>query len=264
MAPPHNWDKNGMKGSCMSALPWRFECRSAPTEHGVPALVSCLCVTEGRAVFRPWLWWNFAKQTHGRSELVVVDGSARPAAPEDPRVRVLRVPPGTGIAAKRNIALAAARGSIIAWFDDDDWQHPRRLSLLAAALGEGKRLAGSSAGWFVDPVSRRARPYRSGRDVIFNGLGAWLADTADVRFDENKTKASDTTWVREMSRRARPDVAVVPDVLTWWLCHRGNVSNPVGKYTYPQALSAVRAQIGETDWGDTDDHMAALVARLQS
>jgi hypothetical protein len=54
----------------------------------------------------------------------------------------------------------------------------------------------------------------------------------------------------------------VPHVLSWWLCHRRNLSNPVMKYTFPRPLDVVRAGIGDRDWGDTDDHLTALVSRL--
>jgi hypothetical protein len=229
---------------------------------GAGPLVSCLCVTEGRASFWPWLYWNFAKQDHVPRELVVVDSSPTPLAADDPRVRVVPATPGTSVAAKRNAAVRAARGGLVAWFDDDDWQHPRRLSILVRALAPGAKLAGATVSWFVDPVGRRAHAYRSQLDVIFNGLAVPAADLTDLPFDERKPRAADTAWVRELSRRAGGDVAVVPDVLSWWLCHRRNLSNPVVKYAFPQSLDPVRASIGDGDWADTDDHLAALVARL--
>jgi glycosyltransferase involved in cell wall biosynthesis len=235
---------------------------SATSDGAESPLVSCLCVTEGRAQFWPWLWWNFTKQDHARRELVIVDSSPEPIAAGDPRVRVVTAAPGASVAAKRNLAVRAARGRLVAWFDDDDWQHPRRLSILVRALASGGRLAGATESWFVDPVGRRARAYRSQLDVIFNGLAVPLADLAGLPFDEPKLRAADTSWVRELSRRAGEGVVAVPEVLSWWLCHRRNLSNPVTKYIFPQALDVVRARIGEPDWADTDDHLAALVYRL--
>lgn len=91
-------------------------------------LASCLCVTESRAAFAEWLIWNFDKQDYAERELVVVDSSPGGSVYEGlPKVRVVRAPPGTNVPAKRNLALDAARGGFVAWFDDDDWQHPRRL-----------------------------------------------------------------------------------------------------------------------------------------
>ena len=65
---------------------------------------------------------------------------------------------GTNVARKRNLAVEAARGHWITWFDDDDWQHPRKLSILAAALGDDGVLAGPTQSWFIDLQRARARP----------------------------------------------------------------------------------------------------------
>jgi hypothetical protein len=83
-----------------------------------------------------------------------------------------------------------------------------------------------------------------------------------VSFDERKPRAADTAWVRELSDRAGASVATVPEILSCWLCHRHNVSNPVTKYTFPQPLSMIRDRIGEMDWAGTDEQLDALVERL--
>lgn len=223
--------------------------------------VSCLCVTQDRPEFWPWLWWNFDKQDHRSRELIVVDSSPVPVRSDDPRVRVVPAPPGTSVAAKRNLALQEARGLIMTWFDDDDWQHPRRLSIIADRMADGGRLVGSTGSWFVDPVRRLARPYQAQLDVIFNGLGADLAEARALRFDETKLRAADTAWVRELSRRVGPSVGVVTEVLSWWLCHRRNLSNPVTKYAFGSPLARVRELIGTADWADTDEQLLALLHR---
>jgi glycosyltransferase involved in cell wall biosynthesis len=221
-------------------------------------------VTESRPEFWPWLWWSFAKQDHEHRELVVVDSSPAPVISDDPRVRVVAAVPGTSVAAKRNLALGEARGSVVAWFDDDDWQHPRRLSLLVAALSSGASVAGSVRSWFVHATDRRARPYDARLGVIFNGLAATTAAIGGLRFDEHKRRAADTSWVQALGAggTAGAGPAVVPEVLSWWLCHRRNLSNPAVKYSFPAPLARVRDQIGATDWADTDDHLEQLVDRL--
>ncbi len=228
---------------------------------GLP-LVSCLCVTESRAEFWPWLWWGFAKQDWRNRELVVVDGSPVPVVVDDPRVRVVGVLPGSSVAVKRNAALRAARGSVVAWFDDDDWQHPRRISLLVAALDSGAEVAGCTRSWFVHADRRAARRYDSHRGVIFNGLGATATAASALRFDESKRRAADTSWIGALTSGAR--VSVVPELLSWWLCHRRNLSNPAVKYSFPEPLERVRDQIGADDWTDTDDHLARLGERLRA
>jgi glycosyltransferase involved in cell wall biosynthesis len=220
--------------------------------------VSCLCVTEDRRAFLPWLLWNYRKQDHPARELVIVDSSHEPLAPPDPSVRVVRCAPGTSVARKRNLAVEAARGALIAWFDDDDWQHPRRLSILAAALGDDGALAGPSRSWFIDLRHGRARPYEARRRVIFNGLAARRAALGAVRFDERRPRAADTAWVTAVRRSG---MRVVPQVLSCWLCHDANVSNPASRYRFPHPLADVRQAVGAADWGDTDRELSRLRSR---
>ena len=113
-------------------------------------LVSCLCVTESRPAFMPWLLWCFDRQSWLNRELVIVDSSTEPfrvSGRDD--VRVIAAPPGAGVARKRNLAIAQARGEIITWFDDDDWQHPDKLMWIVEALGDRAMYAGSRHGWWV-------------------------------------------------------------------------------------------------------------------
>ena len=213
-------------------------------------------MTAERAGFMPWLLWNFAKQDYAKRELVVVDASSRALEPSDPTIRVVRCPPGTNVARMRNFAVDAARGDLIAWFDDDDWQHPRRLSILAAALGEDGVLAGCSRGWFVDLQHARARPYEVRGGVIFNGLAVRRSALGGVRFDERRERAADTAWVRAVRGKAR--VRVVPEVLSFWLCHDGNLSNPAGRRVFPYRLAEVARAVRADDWGDTDEQLERL------
>src|SRR5918992_1112047 len=185
-----------------------------------PRLASCLCVTEDRPAFLPWLLWNYAKQDYRPRELVVVDSSGEPlTVPDDPSVTVVRCPPGTNVARKRNLAVAAARGKLITWFDDDDWQHPRKLSILAAALGDDGVLAGPTRSWFVDLERGRARAHAGGRSILFNGLAARRTALDGVRFDERRARAADTAWLGAVRNHARCTPRIVPHVLSWWLCH---------------------------------------------
>jgi glycosyltransferase involved in cell wall biosynthesis len=132
--------------------------------EGTPLLVSCLCVTEGQPAFMPWLLWCFDHQRWSPSELVIVDSSPEPlqiAARDD--IRLVTASPGTGVARKRNLALQEARGDVITWFDDDDWQHPHKLEWLVEALRDGAPYAGSTQGWFVELTTLCCTPYRGSR-----------------------------------------------------------------------------------------------------
>ncbi len=228
-------------------------------------LISCLCVTENRPAFMPWLLWCFERQRWENRELVIIDSSPQPFdASGRANVRVLSAPPGTGVAAKRNLALNAASGSIIAWFDDDDWQHPERLTLLAEALADGAPYAGTVNGWFVHATKRTCAPYRGlERRVIFNSAG-FLSEIARLaRFPEEVRRASDSRWMQRLAdaRLGRP-TELARDDLFFWLCHSSNLSNPANRRRCTQPLDILRQHIGPEAWGDTDDALAALQARL--
>jgi glycosyltransferase involved in cell wall biosynthesis len=236
------------------------------------ALVSCLCVTENRAAFMPWLLWGYGRQRYPRRELVIVDSSPLPFAVEGrDDVRVVSVPVGMGVAAKRNRALREAGGDLIAWFDDDDWQHPDRLSLLVDALGDGAICAGTRQGWFVDLATRRAAPYRGfkGR-IVFNSALFRRDAVAGIGFPETVKSASDTPWMAAIMARYPAGAVTLPrQDLFFWLCHGENLSNPARRRTFPEPLSrfvdrcGADAQSIAEAWGDTDDALSALQARLR-
>jgi glycosyltransferase involved in cell wall biosynthesis len=74
-------------------------------------------------------------QTCQNWELIAVDDGSSDESPAilaevaagDPRVRVLRHPANRGVSAARNTALAAARGELIAYLDQDDEFYPDHL-----------------------------------------------------------------------------------------------------------------------------------------
>jgi glycosyltransferase involved in cell wall biosynthesis len=194
---------------------------------------------------------------------VIVDSSSDPLPTfAEPAITPVRCPRGTSIARKRNLAVEAARGAFITWFDDDDWQHPRKLSILAAALGCDGVLAGSQRSWFVDLRRGRSRPYETQRSVLFNGLAVRRAALDGVRFDERRVRAADTAWVAAVRRQTRCTVRVVPEILSFWLCHATNVSNPATRYVFPRPLRDVLEAVGKDEWGETDQELARLRDRL--
>jgi glycosyltransferase involved in cell wall biosynthesis len=231
-----------------------------------PPLISCLCVTEGRSAFIPWLLWGFDRQSWSRKELVVVDSSPVPAmAPlgAGGTVRVIAVAPGTNVPCKRNLALAAARGRHLAWFDDDDWQHPDRLRQLALALDRGANVAGSSRSWFVDLQTGKVYRYPGQGGVIFNSAGFASEAVRAIRFDEAMARASDTGWMDAVLGSNAGRVTVIRDAVhTCWLCHDHNLSNPRGRYPLCFPIVLLKQSVGAEAWGDTDDQLAALRRRL--
>lgn len=107
------------------------------------ALVSCLCVTRGRANLLPRAIGCFLEQTYENRELVILH-AADDRATRDciDRFRDARIRPITGntpaltLGALRNIALDAAHGEYVATWDDDDWSASRRLEIQMTALAQ--------------------------------------------------------------------------------------------------------------------------------
>jgi hypothetical protein len=221
-----------------------------------------LCVTERREAFMPWLLWGFDRQTLPCKELVIVDSSERPYASDRADVRVISAPPGSNVPEKRNLALQAARGDFIAWFDDDDWQHPQRLERLAPVLAGGRSFAGGSRSWFIDVVGLGCRRYNGHGALIFN-TALFRRDVAcSVSFDPRHRRASDTVWMREIMLRHGGRGQLVDECLMLWLCHDDNISNPRTRRGFPSQLEDVRADIGPNAWADTRERLEALRARL--
>jgi glycosyltransferase involved in cell wall biosynthesis len=82
----------------------------------------------------------FLRQDYPHRELIVVDDGADPVAdliPADPRIRYLRPEVRQSIGAKRNRAAAAARGSVLMCWDDDDWYGPGRITRQVLPLIRG-------------------------------------------------------------------------------------------------------------------------------
>lgn len=228
-------------------------------------LISCLCVTENRPAFMPWLLWNYGRQVYGRRELVIVDSSERPFSSDRPDVQIVTAPPGTGVAAKRNLALQAAHGEIITWFDDDDWQHPGKLTSLAAALADQTAVyAGTTQAWFVDLRRQQCVPYQTPQqELIFNSAAFRREAVAALPFPEAVRRASDTRWLQQVARRyARKTAHLKRNDLFFWLCHEENLSNPAQRRRFSRPLSALRDLIGPEAWADTDEALADLRERL--
>jgi Glycosyl transferase family 2 len=227
--------------------------------NAMTALVSCLCVTEGRPAFMPWLLWGFDRQTHPEKELIVVDSSPIPWSFRRANVRVIAAPPGTNVPTKRNLALDAAQGKYLAWFDDDDWQHPERLERLFSATQNHSTLVGSCRSWFIDVFAARARPYDGRNSLIFNTALFQTELAREVRFNEQCHRASDTPWLRQVRQRPRQrELCLATDCLSLWLCHDQNISNPRRKRQFSTPLEDLQSHIGIGPWGDTTERLLAL------
>lgn len=225
-------------------------------------------MTENRHAFMPWLLWNYDKQTWRYRELVVVDSSDPPIElRKRSDIRVLRTPVGTSLGKKRNLALDAARGAVIAWFDDDDWQHPDRLSLLLPLLREyaeklGVSFIGPSRSFFFDLHRSLCRPFQWNDYAIFNGSAYLTTAVKGVPFSENLVRTEDTRWIRDILR-ARRGAALDSDcpMLFAWLTHDANVTNLRTERVCEDDASPMLRSIGR-GWAGTPEALEALRQRL--
>lgn len=104
-------------------------------------LVSCIMPTYDRRTFVPDAIRYFLRQDYPNRELLILDDGTDPIAdlvPEDPRIRYLRLESRHSLGAKRNLGCEAAAGEIIAYWDDDDWYAPHRLSYQVGPILEDR------------------------------------------------------------------------------------------------------------------------------
>ena len=148
----------------------------------------------------------FQAQTHPRRELLIVWESDDRLTSEylatldDPRIRTLQVPalPKQSLGALRNLAVAEARGGIVAQWDDDDWYAPERLGEQLRALEHSGRPACVLIRWIIyDAITQQA--YMSARRTWEGSLVARkgvMPDYADLPRGED-TAAIAHLWSGE-------------------------------------------------------------------
>lgn len=175
-------------------------------------LVSCIMPTYDRRRFVPDALRYFQRQDYPRLELLILDDGSDPIAdlvPEDSRIRYLRLDRRHPLGAKRNLGCEAANGEIIAYWDEDDWYAPHRVSyqvapLLAAqadltVLGETLFYSYSSGEfWACAPELQRRMFHRGmvgGTQVFFKKL--WL----EGRRYPPRSLAEEIEFIKQVGRR---------------------------------------------------------------
>jgi glycosyltransferase involved in cell wall biosynthesis len=101
-------------------------------------LISCIMPTRGRPRFVAQSIAYFRRQDYPNRELIIVyeDDADLPEGLDDRNIRTVRTTQGI-VGVKREEAARAARGEIIAHWDDDDWYAPQRLSRQALPILQG-------------------------------------------------------------------------------------------------------------------------------
>jgi glycosyltransferase involved in cell wall biosynthesis len=133
-------------------------------------LVSCIMPTADRRRFVTQALECFRRQDYSPRELIVVDDGDDPVGDlvdGEPDVRYLRLERRRSLGAKRNLACEAARGAIIAHWDDDDWSADWRLRYqVERLLAEGADVCGLRQLMFYDQDAGKAWRYSYPATVV--------------------------------------------------------------------------------------------------
>lgn len=154
------------------------------------------------------------KQTHANRELIVVSDDTD--WPE--WVTVVETGVNETIPVKRNIAMASSNGDAITWFDDDDWQHPEKLHIIATHVSFRTNV-GCSRSFFYDITSNKICEVNIHPMPIFNSIGVMRYGLP--AFNENIVKGSDTDWLKKLSYRGN---AINPYPMFFWVVHEHNTT----------------------------------------
>lgn len=220
--------------------------------------VSVCCVTN-RPEFRDWLMWNYEKQflSDGRTVLE----HARAGHNSDESELIIVNNPKT-IADGRNAALQRARGDVVTFFDDDDWQYPDRLQIASKATDN---CVGSRNALMVDVYTGGFIKRRAGWILHFNSFAAPTRIARQIQFEDGA--GEDVKWTGEVQRACDAEFQIdaldTTINLHWWMCHERNTVNTRDRYRFEQsdefhidgptieALEALRQKLnpGETTLG---------------
>lgn len=133
-----------------------------------------ICVgTHARDAWLPWVRWNYERQTYPNRELIVVASNTHDdslAVFDDmPDVSIVRLGdyPAGFCGVKRQHAVNVATGSLLTFWDDDDWQAPERTyKLVQAYQANTTRILGWHHGWFLNAQTCQTSAYVGGGKII--------------------------------------------------------------------------------------------------
>jgi glycosyltransferase involved in cell wall biosynthesis len=229
-----------------------YYARHCPAAPGPVAasqpLVSCIMPTMDRRVFIPRAIEYFRRQDYPAKELVILDDGRDPVVDlvpaADPAIVYQRLDHRVVLGAKRNLACQIARGTIIAHWDDDDWQARHRLSVQVSRMVEGGHdLCGSRALRFYNPARSQAWRYEWPR-----GQRVWAAGPSLCYSKELWTRSpfpevgtgEDSRFVWSKAVRSVCDVSETDSLIA--IIHPGN--------TVPKTVNGVnwsRIPVGEVE-----------------
>jgi glycosyltransferase involved in cell wall biosynthesis len=188
-------------------------------------LVSVVLPTRDRCGLLPRAIASVMGQSYDNWELLVVDDESVDGTPAfmagiaDERIRAFRGR-GAGVCAARNVALAQARGALVAYLDDDNimhpgwlkavlWafeQHPATEVLYGAFIVDDKaRLAGHGKGQ-MPQLYFHSYSYRGAakHNIADMGCIAHRAELPEARFDESLREFGDWDLFLRLTRHSKP------------------------------------------------------------
>jgi glycosyltransferase involved in cell wall biosynthesis len=198
----------------------------------VPPLVSVVVPVHQGERFLAETLESALAQTHDPVEVVVVDdGSTDGSAEIAARYPVTLVrQPNRGVAAARNAGVAAAKGELLAFLDQDDLWHPGKLARQVALLSERPDLGYALCHMDVAFEPGVERPYWMAKDWVQSSVPAFIPSAMMVRrttfeavgpFDPAYVIACDMDWLA----RAKDDGVRwehVAEPLLRWRIHEDN------------------------------------------
>jgi glycosyltransferase involved in cell wall biosynthesis len=195
-------------------------------------------------------------QTTGLLEILVIDDGSTDGTMAvaqryaNERVRCLTYIGTGGPAGARNMGLAHARGTFVAFLDADDLWHPSKLATQLARFEARPELEVSVAHsenfwspdvapadhWFRDDLRPMVIPgYHPGtlltRAEVFRRFGPW---------DERRGHASSSEWFARL-RKANAVVEMLPDVLMRRRLHATNFSRTGSVASYEDHLAWLKS-----------------------
>lgn len=240
---------NGIRGP-------RFAWPSSPsTRPDAAGLVSVLMPAYNAEAYIAEAVASILEQTWTHLELIVVDDGSDDGTRsvldgfDDPRLRVI-CRTHRGVAAARNVGLAAARGRYIAWQDADDIALPSRIATQLRALGDDIGFThgdlalitenGDPRGyWQADDLApelvlqcllRRGTPFNTNAMLIRSDV------VAGIWFDESIVHGSDTEFVSRFAPNTRG--RHIPEPLILYRRWEGSLSRSI---TTEERVDAVRS-----------------------
>jgi O-antigen biosynthesis protein len=130
-------------------------------------LVSVIVPTRNRPAMLRDALQSILNQTYQNREIVVVNDGGEPVAPVLQSVRVIDMKTSVGPAAARNAGIAAAKGEVLAFLDDDDCYRPEHLALLVERMHTGFAY---TAAELVHERLADGRRIETGRQAFMGGL----------------------------------------------------------------------------------------------